>query len=98
MAPEDEDRLRTDAGIAEQRARLDAIECELNLLLAQYELAMSAFKFDEASALQHRIASREAERRALAAALPPPAPARESPPPGVVPLLLRPRRGSRPRR
>ena len=95
VAPEA--RLRADAGIAEGRARLDAIDRELNALVAQYELAMSAFKFDEASALQRRIASREAERRALAAALPAPL-ASEPPTPGVVPRLLRPRRGSRPRR
>ena len=90
--------MRTDAGTSEPQARLDAIDRELNALLARYELAMSAFKFDEASRLQRRIASREDERRALAAALPPPAAAAEPPPSGTVPLLARPRRRPRPRR
>jgi hypothetical protein len=52
---------------------------------------MSTFKFDEASALQHRIAAREAERRAVIASLPP-TPAAVEPPTGIVPVLARPRR------
>ena len=58
--------------MAEQRARLAAVDDELAKLQARYELAMSAFKFDEASALQQQIAALEAERRLLAQALPPP--------------------------
>jgi hypothetical protein len=59
---------------------------------------MSAFKFDEADALQRRIAALDGERRSLAARLPAlPAPA--EPPTGLVPVLDRPRRRlRRPRR
>ena len=79
--------------MAEQRARLAAVNDELARLQARYELTMSAFKFDEASALQRRIAPLEAERRILAQALPPPTAAPE-PPTGIVPMLgKRPRRG-----
>ena len=52
---------------ATQRDRLAAVDGELVVLQAQYELAMSGFKFDEASALQRKIAVLESERRALAA-------------------------------
>jgi hypothetical protein len=74
--------------LAKQRSRLAAVEQEVKGLQAQYELAMSAFKFDEANALQRRIAVLEGERQALAAVLPPPAPVPE-PPVGVVPALDR---------
>ena len=73
---------------AKERRRLAAVEHEVNGLQAQYELAMSGFKFDEVSALQRKIAVLESERRALAASLPPPAPVTE-PPVGVVPMLHR---------
>jgi hypothetical protein len=53
-----------------QRLRLAAVEGELARLRAQCDLAMSAFKFDEANALQRRIEALEDERRAVAAALP----------------------------
>jgi hypothetical protein len=76
---------------AAQRARLAEIERELTRLQALHDVAMSAFKFDEASALQHRIAAREAERRAVVASLPPASAAGE-PPTGIVPVLARPRR------
>jgi hypothetical protein len=79
---------------ATQRDRLAAVDSELVVLQAQYELAMSGFKFDEASALQRRIAVLESERRALAGSLPPPAPVPD-PPVGVVPVL---HRSGRPRR
>jgi hypothetical protein len=82
---------------AKERRRLAAVEHEVNGLQAQYELAMSAFKFDEANALQQRIAALESEWRALAAALPPTAPVPE-PPLGVVPALHRPGRPRRLRR
>jgi hypothetical protein len=73
--------------IAARRARLAAVDGELINLQAQYDRAMSAFKFDEANALLPRIAALEDERRAVEAALPP-----VEPPLGVVPLLARPRR------
>ena len=47
--------------------RLAAIEGDLAALQAQYELAMSAFKFDEADALQRQITVLEGERLVLAA-------------------------------
>jgi hypothetical protein len=80
-----------------QRDRLGAVEGELAALQAQYELAMSAFKFDEADALQRQIAVLEGERLVLAAELPAPPPASE-PPAGVVPVLHRPRRPAQLRR
>ena len=55
--------------LAKQRT-LAAVERELTALQAQYEPAMSAFKFDEANALQRKITVLEEERRALAADLP----------------------------
>ena len=76
--------------VAASRARLADIDRELARLQGQHDLAMSAFKFDEASALQRRIEALEDERRGLAAALPPVAAAAE-PPLGVVPGLARPR-------
>jgi hypothetical protein len=82
---------------AEQRGRLTMMEGELAVLQARYELAMSAFKFDEANTLQQKIAALEAERRILAETLPPPTLGPE-PPTGIVPMLgKQPRRG-RPRR
>jgi hypothetical protein len=76
---------------AVHRARLASIDRKLAGLQGQHDLAMSAFKFDEATALQTRIAELEDERRAIAAALPeqilPP-----EPPSGVVPVLAGPRR------
>lgn len=80
--------------VAARRERLGDVERELARLEAQYELAMSAFKFDEANALQTPIAALNRERRALAARLPPlPAPA--EPPTGVVPAIGRRRRALR---
>jgi hypothetical protein len=77
--------------VAASRARLADIDRELGSLQGQHDLAMSAFKFDEANALQRRIVALEDERRAVAATLPVPAPAVE-PETGVVPVLTRPRR------
>jgi hypothetical protein len=83
--------------VAARRERLSAVERELTGLQAQYELAMSAFKFDEASGLQQRIAALDGERRSLAASLPAlPAPA--EPPSGLVPVIDRPGRALRRRR
>jgi hypothetical protein len=76
---------------ATTRARLVEIDRELTRLQAQHDLAMSAFKFDEANALQRRIEAFDDERRTLATGLPAPALAPE-PPAGVVPTLARPRR------
>ena len=79
--------------LAEQRGRLAIMERELAALQARYELAMSAFKFDEANTLQQKIAALEAERRFLAETLPSATLAPE-PPTGIVPMLgKRPRRG-----
>ena len=73
-----------------QRARLGEIERELARLQAQHDLAMSAFKFDEANGLQRSIAVLETDRRALAANLPA-SPPTAKPPSGIVPILARPR-------
>jgi hypothetical protein len=68
------------------RARLAAVERELAGLDARHDLAMSAFKFDEARDAQLQIAALECERGELIDALPPPAP----PPP--APAMVRQRR------
>jgi hypothetical protein len=83
--------------VAASRARLADISRELASLQAQHDLAMSAFRFDEANALQHRIEAMEDKRRAVAAALPLGEPATVSPS-GIVPMLARPRRLRRTRR
>ena len=80
--------------VGARRGRLSGVEHELARLQAQYELAMSAFKFDEANALQRRIAALDGERRALAASLPP-LPASAEPPTGLVPTIARPGRALR---
>lgn len=81
---------------AVRRARLATVEDELSRLAARYDLAMSHFKFDEANAVQCRIAALDEERRALAADLPTPAPEPDArPETGVVPALRRPRRARR---
>ena len=77
-----------------KRARLATLERELCWLGSRHDLAMSAFKFDEANALQRRIEALEDERRALAAALPP-VEAGAEPPVGIVPVLARPHRARR---
>jgi hypothetical protein len=78
-----------------RRARLAAVEWELSRLGAQHELAMSAFKFDEARELQERIGVRERERGELAAALPTPTPPSPAAP---VRIVVASRRGRRPLR
>jgi hypothetical protein len=73
---------------ATSMAKLDA---ELRRLAAQYEMAMSAFRFDEARAVQKAIADVRAAREENAATLP----ANPTTPPdeqGAAPTLLRPRR------
>jgi len=75
------------------RARLAEIERDLARLRYRHDIAMSAFRFEEATALGPRIAALEAERQALAAAVP----ARGEPPTAVIPTLGAPR-GPRGRR
>src|ERR1700737_1375869 len=72
-----------------KRARLVAIERELSRLGSRHDLAMSAFKFDEARELQRRITVLERERAELEAVLPAPAP---TPPIEPVPVRIRARR------
>jgi len=69
------------AELEEKRARLAAVERELSGLGIRHDLAMSAFKFDEAREVQQQIAVLERERSELVDALPPP-PA--VPPPRMV--------------
>jgi len=77
--------------VATPRARLAEIDRELERLQGQHDLAMSAFRFDEAHALLPRIGSLEDERRSLIANLPAAAISAE-PETGVVAVLARPRR------
>ncbi|HXO92462.1 MAG TPA: hypothetical protein VN849_16865 [Stellaceae bacterium] len=76
-----------------KRARLVAIERELSRLGSRHDLAMSAFKFDEARELQRRITVLERERAELVETLP------AAPPPPTaapMPVMIRPwRRGPR---
>lgn len=79
---------------AEARVRLAAVEAELTRLRYRHDIAFSAFRFEEATALGPAINALEREREALAAAIPPeppkaPAPTRVEAPRG--------RRGRRPR-
>ena len=76
---------------AAQRARLAVVEHELKRLQYRHDIAMSAFLFEEATALGREIAPLEAERQALAAALP----AAAEPKTGILPALARPRRRPR---
>ncbi|HTV89639.1 MAG TPA: hypothetical protein VME41_11545 [Stellaceae bacterium] len=75
------------ADIAARRVRLDEIERELARLRYRHDIAMSAFRFEEATALGPQLAALERERAALAAALPP----EGEPPTGIVPTLAAPR-------
>ncbi len=100
--------------LAATHARLAAIDRELVGLHSQHDLAMSAFKFDEASVLQRRIEALEDERRAVSvlqrriealederravAAALPPVKPAAEPPLGVVPVMMAPRRALRARR
>jgi hypothetical protein len=82
------------AELEEKRARLATVERELSGLGIRHDLAMSAFKFDEAREVQQQIAVLERERNELVDALPPPA----VPPPRMVrrrPLTRRRRRAVR---
>jgi hypothetical protein len=81
-------------GNAAPRARLAEIERELARLRHRHDIAMSAFRFEEATALGPSIAALERERQGLAEALPP----AEPPQTGVVPTLVTPRARSLPSR
>lgn len=70
-----------------RRDRLAEIERELARLRYRHDIAMSAFRFEEATALGPAIAALEKERQQLTAALP-----QIEPPTGVTPVLARPRR------
>ena len=74
------------AELEAKRARLAAVERELAGLGVRHDLAMSAFKFDEAREVHQQIAVLERERAELIAALPPLA----EPPP--APAIMRQRR------
>jgi hypothetical protein len=58
------------AELEAKRTRLAAIERELSQLGTRHDIAMSAFRFDEALDLQRRIAVIERERAELKAVLP----------------------------
>jgi hypothetical protein len=73
--------------VAVRRARLAAIDRDLARLRYRHDVAMSAFRFEEATALGPAIAALEKERERLAAALP-----EAEPPTGIAPVLARPRR------
>lgn len=75
-------------GSRDRRARLAEVERDLARLRYRHDIAMSAFRFEEATALGPRIASLEKERQALAMTLPP----ADEAPTGVVPTLAAPRR------
>ena len=70
-----------------RRARLAELDRELARLRYRHDDAMSAFRFEEATALGPAIAALEKERQRLAAAWP-----QVEPPTGIAPLLARPRR------
>jgi hypothetical protein len=78
-----------DAGAAPGGApyRLAEIDGQLTRLRHRHDIAMSAFRFEEATALGPAIAALEKERELLAAASPD-----AEPPTGIVPVLARPRR------
>jgi hypothetical protein len=82
------------AELEAKRARLAAVERELAGLGGRHDLAMSAFKFDEAREVQQRIAVLERERGELVDALPPAEPAPAAP----APVMVRRRRLAKRRR
>jgi len=58
------------AELEAKRRRLAAIEHELSQVGARHDVAMSAFRFDEARELQRRITILERERVEIEAVLP----------------------------
>jgi hypothetical protein len=84
--PRDAHLMRDGAPTA-RRARLAEIDRQLARLRYRHDIAMSAFRFEEAAALGPAIAALETERLQLAAELP-----HLQPPTGIAPVLARPRR------
>ena len=85
--PADSGPAMPEHGLSAQRARLAEIDRDLARLRYRHDIAMSAFRFEEATALGPVIAALEKERERLAATLP-----EIEPPTGIVPTLARPRR------
>jgi hypothetical protein len=77
-----------------KRARLVLVERELSQLGMRHDLAMSAFRFDEARDLQQQITLLEHERAELIAVLPAPVP---PPPTAPARVAVAPSRRRRPR-
>jgi hypothetical protein len=85
--PGDEVRAIPDQSVSGGRARLAEIDRDLARLRYRHDIAMSAFRFEEATVLGPAIAALEKERHRVAAALPD-----AEPPTGIAPVLARPRR------
>jgi len=83
------------AELETKRARLSLVERELSQLGTRHDLAMSAFRFDEARDLQQQITLLEHERTELIAEVPA-APASQ-PPTAHVRVAVGSSRGRRPR-
>jgi hypothetical protein len=80
--------------VTDPRARLARLDAELARLRYRHDVAFSAFRFEEATALGLPIAALERERAELAASLPPEPP---SPPALTRVEVPRGRRGRRSR-
>ena len=72
------------AALEAKRVRLAVVERELAGLSARHDLAMSAFKFDEAREALQRITVLERERAELVETLP-----AAAPPPSAAPVRVR---------
>jgi hypothetical protein len=83
-----------ESDLESRRTRLAAVEAELTKLRYRHDVAFSAFRFEEATALGPSIAALERERAELAASLPPEPP---SPPALTRVEVPRGRRGRRSR-
>ena len=83
-----------DAAETGPRARLAEIARELTRLRYRHDIAMSAFRFEEATGLGQRIATLEREQQALTGATPTTVSGIETPT-GIIPTLDRPRRRRR---
>jgi hypothetical protein len=79
---------------AKARTRLAAVEAELAKLRYRHDIAFSAFRFEEATALGPAIKALEREQASLAASIPPESPKAPAPTEIEVP---RGRRGPRQR-
>jgi hypothetical protein len=80
------------ADITAKRERLAKLASEISRLRYRFDIAISAFLFDEAHELGPVIRKLETEHDRLAASLPALEPAQPEP---VTPVLLRPRRVAR---